>query len=105
MKKKTFIPLVILLFCCQVSFCYALEWKKLHERAEKERPADALKAVVKDPNSPQALYTLALVYLNLFKHFLLKGLLNLWENLQNLHKAKEDKYLILNRVLVMLLLK
>ena len=67
LKKALMIGAAFFLFL-QVGFCYALDWKRLHEKAERENLREALTEVVKNPNSLEALYTLGLVYLNRYKN-------------------------------------
>ncbi len=44
-----------------------MDWKMLHEKAEKETLEEALRAVVNEPRSLEALYALGLVYLEKHK--------------------------------------
>ncbi len=57
------------LFCLFINLglCYGLEWKKLHEEADKESLPEALAAAQAKPGSVDDLYVLGLVYLNLHK--------------------------------------
>ncbi|MDD5019555.1 MAG: tetratricopeptide repeat protein [Candidatus Omnitrophica bacterium] len=45
----------------------AMDWKDLHEKADKISLAEALADQEKNPQSQETLYTLGLVYLNLYK--------------------------------------
>ena len=65
-QAKSAGTIVFLLFL-QVFVCYALPWKSLHEKADKETLTAVLADAVKNPNAPEALYPLALVYLNMYK--------------------------------------
>lgn len=55
--------------CClfKLNLSYALDWKDLHDKADKRALADVLAAVQKNPDSIEDLYLLGLVYLNLHK--------------------------------------
>lgn len=67
MRKYPISFILICLLSLQTSIGYALEWQKLHEKADRETLRDALTSVVKDPHSLQDLYTLGIVYLNEYK--------------------------------------
>ncbi|MCK9604242.1 MAG: tetratricopeptide repeat protein [Candidatus Omnitrophica bacterium] len=47
--------------------CFALDWKRLHEEADRKNLPEALLAAEKHPGSIAELYMLGLVYLNLHK--------------------------------------
>jgi tetratricopeptide (TPR) repeat protein len=68
MPKRIFRTFLVLsLLCLQAAPGYALEWKALHEKAEKTALTDALASVVREPRSLETLYTLGLVYIDLYK--------------------------------------
>lgn len=52
-------------FLLQINLCYALDWKVLHERADKTILTEALKNAEESSDSADSLYILALAYLNL----------------------------------------
>lgn len=54
-------------FLLGINLCYGLDWKKLHEEADRKNLPDVLSAVQAKPNSVDDLYVLGLVYLNLHK--------------------------------------
>jgi Tfp pilus assembly protein PilF len=58
-----------LLFIClgSLTSCYALEWRKLHEEADRMDLTEALAATEKKVDSIDNLYMLGLIYLNLHK--------------------------------------
>jgi len=64
---KRIIALFIVVYFFQVHFCFALPWKELHEKADKQTLAEALEFSQKKPDSIEGLYTLGLIYLNLHK--------------------------------------
>lgn len=65
MRKALFFTII---FCLLVlNFCYALDWKRLHEEADKRSLANALLAVGQRADSVNDLYILGLVYLNLHR--------------------------------------
>ncbi|MEI6631183.1 MAG: tetratricopeptide repeat protein [bacterium] len=47
--------------------CYGLEWKKLHEQADKTTLSGALDSLKQKPDSMEELYILGLAYLNIHK--------------------------------------
>lgn len=55
------------IFLSSVSLCFGMDWKALHEKADKISFEDAFKAVLKTPGSIDDTYVLGLVYLNLHK--------------------------------------
>lgn len=55
---------MVFLFC-QPAYCHALEWKRLHEEADKTNVSEILEYLQINPSSIDALYKLGLVYLNL----------------------------------------
>jgi cellulose synthase operon protein C len=57
----------VFLFPASARFCYSLDWKKLHEEADKKSLQGALDDVSKSPDSPEALYGLGLVCLSLHR--------------------------------------
>lgn len=65
--KKLLLAVVFCFVVFQLSFCYALDWKRLHEEADKLDLTGALLAVEERPRSVDDLYKLGLVYLNLHK--------------------------------------
>jgi tetratricopeptide (TPR) repeat protein len=65
MKRISLFLSVFLFF--QVRTGYCLEWKQLHEEADKINLPSALDFLKEKPNSPDVLYLLGLVYLNLHK--------------------------------------
>ena len=66
-KQVKSVGAIVFLLFLQVFVCYALPWKSLHEKADKETLTAVLADAVKNPNAPEALYPLALVYLNMYK--------------------------------------
>jgi len=65
--KKIFL-LFVAFFLGWSSVCAGMDWKALHERADKEGAAKALSALGKNPASKDDLYVLGLVYLNEYKN-------------------------------------
>lgn len=61
--RKIIISIFLIFFC--LSSAYALDWKKLHNEADKLTLPEAAAFLEKDPGSREGLYTLGLVYLNL----------------------------------------
>ncbi len=63
LKYIIFIPIFVFfhVFCA-----YALEWRELHEKAERMTLAEALGGFKHNPDSLEDAYALALVYLNLY---------------------------------------
>lgn len=68
--------LVIVLCFCPMNNCLASGWKQLHEDADKASLSDALAAVYEKPGTPDDLYKLGLVYLNLHKDNEAKDIFN-----------------------------
>jgi len=66
-RKITVASLLIVFFVC-VNSSYALNWKKIHEAADKKDIKQALIKHSEDPKSQEALYELGLVYLNAYKN-------------------------------------
>ncbi len=64
MKKIIVLFFMVLLF---FSNCSALEWKRLHEDADRKTLPQALDYVKNNPESQDGLYELGLVYLNLHR--------------------------------------
>lgn len=62
--KRIFISVFLLLFIGAMAFSYALDWKSLHEKADKVSLPQALSAVDLNPASIDNLYVLGLAYLN-----------------------------------------
>jgi len=60
--KRIFIFGFLLFFLCAASVSYALDWKSLHEKADKVNLAQALSEVNSSPASIDNLYILGLVY-------------------------------------------
>ncbi|MDD5237362.1 MAG: tetratricopeptide repeat protein [Candidatus Omnitrophica bacterium] len=65
--KTICLLLTIIFFFCQPAYCHALEWKRLHEEADKTDASDILGYLQNNPDSIDSLYKLGLVYLNLHK--------------------------------------
>lgn len=66
MRIKGFVcAWIIVLLCIPIQTLYALEWKGLHEQADKITLAQALASSQSNPGSLDALYTLGLINLNL----------------------------------------
>lgn len=65
MLKKLVFVLVFFLF--GINSSYGLDWKTLHEKADRISLNDALEKVKAKPNSMEDLYVLGLGYLNLHK--------------------------------------
>ena len=62
--------LLSLLFILLIQFssnCYALEWRGLHEKADRLNLSQALEEVKNSPSSIESIYVLGLVYLNQHK--------------------------------------
>ncbi|RJO64563.1 MAG: hypothetical protein C4540_03645 [Candidatus Omnitrophota bacterium] len=59
--------LVTALFCGAPQALYGLQWKALHEQADRINLTEALVSSQGDPGSLGSFYTLGLVYLNLYK--------------------------------------
>ena len=62
--------LLSLLFIFLIQFssnCYALEWRGLHEKADRLNLSQALEEVKNSPSSIESIYVLGLVYLNQHK--------------------------------------
>jgi tetratricopeptide (TPR) repeat protein len=64
MTMKKMLIFFTVIFCFQISLCYAFDWKTLHEEADKTGLSDANAAVQARPDSVADLYLLGLVYLN-----------------------------------------
>ncbi|MFH1457983.1 MAG: tetratricopeptide repeat protein [Candidatus Omnitrophota bacterium] len=64
MKKVFFI---LILCFCQVHLCFGLDWKALHEEADKKSLSDSPESVRQGQDSVGDLYVLGLVYLNAHK--------------------------------------
>ena len=105
---------LLILFCLLIiDYGFCLDWKNLHEKADKISLADALNSVKSEPGSSDSLYILGLVYLNLHKdkeaQDTFSKILNLdpdateakWglaESLRRQHRIKESEK-ILNEVI------
>ncbi len=60
--------LLILVLCFfQARLCWGMDWKALHQQADKTGLPDSLETVRQKPDSYDDLYVLGLVYLNLHK--------------------------------------
>lgn len=66
MKKNKLSPFLFIFLFSHVFSAYALDWRPLHEKADQITLAQALEELHKGPDSLEAMYTLALVYLNLY---------------------------------------
>lgn len=66
MNKRELLSLVIICFSI-ANPCYGLDWKKLHEVADKINLSGALFSVQAEPGSLDKLYLLGLTYLSLHK--------------------------------------
>lgn len=66
--KQTFVIGFVLLLFAVLNGSYALEWKNLHEEADRLSLSQALLALEADPASINNLYVLGLVYLNEHKN-------------------------------------
>jgi len=64
---KTIVVVILFLFLASVGFSFVPAWREIHERADRITLSEALGDVQKNPSSPEALYALALVYLNAYK--------------------------------------
>lgn len=62
--KHKLIFFVLLLFLLQTHLCYGLDWKRLHEEADKLTIREAFLATKNKPDFVDDLYILGLVYLN-----------------------------------------
>jgi tetratricopeptide (TPR) repeat protein len=67
MKRAKRTTTILFFLFLPVFLVYALPWKSLHEKADREALTAALAEAVKNPNTPEALYPLGLVYLNMYK--------------------------------------
>lgn len=65
--KKTSLLLLVVFCCIYPEACYALNWKNLHEAADKKSLPEAKKTAEDRPSSIDELYILGLVYLNAHK--------------------------------------
>ncbi len=65
--KTLFLLLTIIVLFWQPSFCHALEWKRLHEEADKTDVLDILEYLEDNPDSIDGLYRLGSACLNLRK--------------------------------------
>lgn len=63
-KKIIFLPLFLFIFS---GTCFCMDWKVLHETADKTALAPAEEEAAKDPGSLDKQYLLGLVYLNLHR--------------------------------------
>lgn len=66
-RKIKVISACIIFFLCS-NLSYALDWKKIHEEADKKDIGQALLRQQQNPRSEEALYLLGLVYLNAYKN-------------------------------------
>lgn len=66
MRKIITISVFICLFFA-ADFCYAMEWRLLHEKADAMTEAEALEYCAVQPSSLDRIYLLGLVYLNVHK--------------------------------------
>jgi tetratricopeptide (TPR) repeat protein len=66
MKKILILGLVVFI-CSAFKSVYALDWKDLHEKADKKTLEEALTAAKVNPGFVDAQYVLGLVYLNMHK--------------------------------------
>ncbi|MFA5115301.1 MAG: tetratricopeptide repeat protein [Candidatus Omnitrophota bacterium] len=57
----------VLILAAWINVSYAMDWKKLHETADKTMPSDAFMRVQANPTSVKDLYILGLIYLNQHK--------------------------------------
>jgi tetratricopeptide (TPR) repeat protein len=64
MLKRLIFVVVIGLFLAQMPLVFALDWQALHERADRITLEEAQEVFSQNPDSLDALYILALVYLN-----------------------------------------
>ncbi len=64
---KRLISFLVAFFFFGTNLSYALDWKKLHEKADIVNLPGALTGAIARPNSTDDLYVLGLVYLNLHK--------------------------------------
>jgi len=58
---------VLLLFLSYTTICFAIDWRTLHEKADVTEEATALDMVAANPQKVEALYLLALIYMNHYK--------------------------------------
>jgi tetratricopeptide (TPR) repeat protein len=65
--KKTFLVCLSILFLASIKPCYGLDWKRIHEEADKKGLADAWYEIEKGFSTPQEAYVTALVFLNVRK--------------------------------------
>jgi tetratricopeptide (TPR) repeat protein len=62
--KKIFLVLLSVLFLAQTQPCYGLDWKRVHEEADKKGLADAWYKMEKGLSSPEEAYLVGLLFLN-----------------------------------------
>lgn len=65
-RQKATAFLIVFSLC--INFCYALDWKKIHEEADKKSVRQAVLDHNENPTSEAALYELGLTYLNAYKN-------------------------------------
>lgn len=67
MKSRASLILLTLFFLFVHTFCaHALDWRALHEKADQMTLSEARNILHETPDSLEKMYTLALVYLNLY---------------------------------------
>ena len=62
--KKIYLILLSILFLSQIKPCYGLDWKRIHEEADKKGLADAWYKLEKGLSSPEEAYLVGLLFLN-----------------------------------------
>ena len=65
--EKTLALVLAIFLMHQTIPCYALDWKGLHEEADKKEFSEAFSLAQENPQSVDDLYILGLIYLNLHK--------------------------------------
>ncbi len=65
--KKLCLVLLSILILGQIKLCYGLDWKRIHEEAEKKGLADAWYKLEKGLSSPEEAYLVGLLFLNQHK--------------------------------------
>ncbi|MFA5337772.1 MAG: tetratricopeptide repeat protein [Candidatus Omnitrophota bacterium] len=69
MRPQSIYPVVLsVIFFFGANFCYAFEWRKVHEEADKKDIKQAKNIQQENPQSQEASYLLGLVYLNSYKN-------------------------------------
>ncbi|MCK9615370.1 MAG: hypothetical protein M0R48_07700, partial [Candidatus Omnitrophica bacterium] len=68
LNRKITVAALAIIFFAFVNPCHALDWKKIHEEADKKDIKQAKSIQQENPQSQEAFYLLGLVYLNEYKN-------------------------------------